>query len=312
MNTPESIRALRRANPSSRPGFAGAVEETAEAVRARIFTSEPEPASPASGRARRRLVGLSAAGASAGVAAVVVALLAVGPPGGSPVVENAAGAVERAATLTAASAERSGTAVVRITHNGEPWAGTTIRWHGENLAVSSDAPRRLSRPGSGLLVVDGMMYGVEDGRWVELGRPESVDPGSGTTPDEYLAAVREDVGGTTLRRIVDGMTGLTTGRLDDGSTVYRGAVQAGLIARESGFKEGAPIRVLPFGFVAHDEAVDPAASIRVAVAVGPEGIVRGLTATWGPAWKYSVAYERLGTTPAPVAPANARPLRRGR
>jgi hypothetical protein len=30
--------------------------------------------------------------------------------------------------------------------------------------------------------------------------------------------VREDIDGTTLRRITDGMTGLTTRQLDDGST----------------------------------------------------------------------------------------------
>jgi hypothetical protein len=90
------------------------------------------------------------------------------------------------------------------------------------------------------------MYGVdpEDGGWVVLGSPDSVDPDSGTTPDEYLAAVREDIDGTTLRRITDGMTGLTTRQLDDDSTVYSGSVAAGLIARETGSKEGQSIRVL--------------------------------------------------------------------
>jgi hypothetical protein len=71
--------------------------------------------------------------------------------------------------------------------------------------------------------------------------------------------VQEDTGGATLRRITDAMTGLTTRQLGDGSTVYSGAVAAGLIARKLGFKEGRSIRVLPFGFVAHDEAADPAA-----------------------------------------------------
>ena len=40
------------------------------------------------------------------------------------------------------------------------------------------------------------------------------------------------------------MTGLTTRQLGDGSTVYSGTVAAGLIARETGFKEGESIRVL--------------------------------------------------------------------
>ena len=124
--------------------------------------------------------------------------------------------------------------------------------------------------------------------------------------------MREDIGGTTLRRITDAMTGLTTRQLNDGSTVYHGAVPAGLIARESGFKESRTIRVLPFGFAAHDEAANPAALLDVALTVGPDGLVRELVVAWGTGasrWTYSVTYSSLGVTPALVAPANARPLR---
>ena len=107
--------------------------------------------------------------------------------------------------------------------------------------------------------------------------------------------------------------GKATGlKLGDGSTVYSGAVAAGLIARESGVKEGRSIRVLPFGFVAHDEAADPAAPLAVALTVGTDGIVRELAVTWGASaspWSYSVTYSGLGATQALVAPANARPLR---
>ena len=145
------------------------------------------------------------------------------------------------------------------------------------------SPSDQGRPDRGSSLVDGTLYGVDpdDGGWVVLGSPDSIDPDSGTTPDEYLAAVREDVGGTTLRRITDGMTGLTTRQLDDGSTVYSGTVAAGLIARETGFKEGQSIRVLPFGYVAHDEAADPAAPLDVAVTVGADGVVREIAVTWG-------------------------------
>jgi hypothetical protein len=136
-----------------------------------------------------------------------------------------------------------------------------------------------------------------------MGPPSSVDPGSGTTPAEYLAAVREDVGGPTLRRIIDGMTAATTSHRDDGSVVYSGKVAATELARETGFKEGEAIRVLPFGYVAHDL---PA---QVEVAITVDDIVRRLDATWG-AWRYTVSYEHLGTTPPPAAPRNAEPLRR--
>ena len=313
MSTSESIQALRRANPRAQTGFAQAVGEVAGTARVRIATAaEPVPRVPSSS-ARRRLAGVSAVGVSLAAAAAVVALLSVGSPGGGPGVENATAAVRQAATLTAASAERSGTAVVRITHGGELWAGRTIRWHGGDLAVSDQAPRRGRRPGSHMLLVDGLLYGIDpaDGGWVVLGPPESIDPDSGTTPDEYLAAVREDVGGATLRRITDGMTGLTTRQLDDGSTVYSGAVAAGLIARETGFKEGQSIRVLPFGYVAHDEAENPDARLATAVTVGADGVVREIAVSWGAgasAWTYKVTYAGLGTTPAPAAPANAKPF----
>ena len=201
---------------------------------------------------------------------------------------------------------------------GPRFAASWRRWLASagqrDLAVSRDTPRRPGEAGSKLLVVDGTLYGIDpaDGNWVVLGNPESIDPDSGTTPDEYLAAVQEDIGGTTLRRITDGMTGLTTRQLDDGSTVYSGTVAAGLIARELGFKEGQSIRVLPFGYVAHDEAANPAAPLKAAVTVGTDGIVREINVTWGTgtsAWTYAVTYSSLGATSAPVAPANARPLR---
>jgi hypothetical protein len=265
--------------------------------------------SPQSRRRRTLVVRAGLVGAAAAAAA---ALVTIGSPGRGPAtVGDAVAAVERAATVTAASADLSGTAVVRITHNGEAWAGKTIRWHGQDLSVSSDDPQRRGPAGAEFLLVDGKLYAIEDGEWVDIGRPESIDPGSGTTPGELLAAVREDVGGATLRRLTGGMTGLTADRLAGGSTVYRGRVAARLIARESGFKEGQAIRVFPFGYVAHDEAADPAAALNAAVTVGPEDIIREVAVTWGTkasAWTYTVAYSRLGQTPAPVAPANVRDL----
>jgi hypothetical protein len=322
MNPSGTFQALRRANPRAKAGFAESVEAAADALRAQLVTTATDVAmeagapGPRLGRSlpRRRLVRAFAVVASLAAAAAVAAVLTVASPVVGPGVASAAAAVRKAATVTAASAERSGTAVVRITHNSTIWAGTTIRWHDQDLAVSRDAPRRPGKAGSELLVVDGTLYGIDpaDGGWVVLGNPEHIDPDSGTTPDEYLTAVREDIGGTTLRRISDGMTGLTTRQLGDGSTVYRGAVAAGLIARESGFKEGQPIRVLPFGYVAHDEAADPAAPLHVTMTVSADGIVREITVTWGTsasAWTYTVTYSGLDATPAPAAPANAQPLR---
>jgi hypothetical protein len=310
MNTSASLRALRRANPRSRAGFAESVEAGASAVRGRLGT--PQLVAAETRRPRRRLVQLSMAGAVAVVAAAV-ASLTVGPLGG-PGVESATAAFKRAATATAASAERSGTAVVRITHHDELWAGTTIRWHGDDVAISRDAPQQYRKVGLELLVVDGILYGVDPGvesGWLKLGSPSAIDPDSGTTPVEYLAAVRDDTGGATLRRITGAMASPLTTHLDDGSTVYSGKVAAGLIARETGFKEGEAIRVFPYGYVAHDEAANPASLLDVAVTVGADGLVRSMVVSWGAGdstWRYSVTYSGLGTTAAPVAPENAVPL----
>jgi hypothetical protein len=308
MSTSESLQALRRANPRSKVAFADAVEAASDPVRARIAAegvSLVGEASRASTRAvpRRRF----AAGAPLAAVAAAAAVLAVGWPGDEGGVENAVAAVKRAATATAAYSDRSGTAVLRITDDGELWAGNTIRWSDDDIAVSRE-PQRDQRVGDLFRVVDGTFYSNPlEGGWVEQGSPANIDPDSGTTPREYLAAVREDVDGVTLRRLGDSMTGLTTTRLDDGSTVYAGTVSAGQIARESGFKEGQRIRVLPFGYVAHDEAADPAAPLDAAITVGAAGLIHELTALWG-TWVYTVTYSDLGATAAPVAPKNAKSL----
>jgi hypothetical protein len=315
MSTSDSFQALRRANPRAKAGFAEGVEAAADAVRAQVDSLPASRARRDGGtrRARRRLVHVSTAGALV-AAAVAVAVFTVGSPGGGPGVESATAAFEKAATVTAASSEGSGTAVVRITHDGELWAGTTVRWHGADISIVSDTPGRDGKVGDELLVVGGILYGVDpevEGGWLEMGSPDNIDPDSGTTPGEYLAAVKEDIGGATLRRITGAMKGLVATPMDDGSTVYSGTVAAELIARETGFKEGQEIRVLPFGYVAHDEAADPASPLDVAVTVGADGIVRQIAVSWGTsasAWRYTVSYGGLGATPAPVAPAHARSL----
>jgi hypothetical protein len=310
MNMPDSLEALRRANPRSKDGFAHTVDAVGDAVRIEVAAASASSAHRTNRAAalfapRRRF----AAGALLVAAAAAVAVLAVGSPGDNGSIENAAAAVKRAATATAASANQSGTAVVRITHDGEVWAGTTIRWSDDDIAISSDTPGRSGKAGAEMRVVDGVLYGIDpvEGAWINQGSPANIDPDSGTTPGEHLAAVREDVKGATLARLGENMTGLTTTVLDDGSTVYAGTVPAGQIAREDGFKEGEHLRVFPFGYVAHDEAADPAAPLDTAITVAEDGLIRELAVTWG-TWTYTVSYGDLGTTAAIVAPRNAKSL----
>jgi hypothetical protein len=282
--------------------------EAAEPLRARIAAT-PVGAPSAARRSRpgprshlRGRTALSAAGAALVAAAVVAGLVIVGGPGGGGV-ESASAAVRHAARATAESAGSSGSVTVEITHGGELWAGKTVRWHGDDLAVLELSPGR--QDGCELLVVDAMMYGCDDeGRWVELGRTGSIDPDSGTTPDELLAATQADLSGDTLDQIAASMAGLTTQPLADGSTVYRGTVPAGLVAPEGGFKEGQRIRVFPWGYVAHDEAANPDALLDAAITVDADGLISELLVTWG-SWAYTVVYRDLGSTEPIVAPENA-------
>jgi hypothetical protein len=311
MSTSQSLEALRRASPRNKASFNEAVDAAAAAVRLRIATAEPtgERREPRL-RPHHRLVGVTAGVALAAAAAVAV-FLTVGSPGVTPGVEYAAAAIKKAAILTAASAEQSGTATVQMTHDGRLWAHKTVRWNGDDIEITDESPGGSSS-GLPLLVVNGMMYGHDPDHegWVQVGPVSSIDPGSGTTPTDALAAVREDMGGATLRRITGAMAagGLTTTNQSDGSTVYRGTVPAGHIARQTGFKEGQSIRVFPFGYVAHDAAADPRSLLDTAVTVGAEGVIVEIAVAWG-TWTYTVTYSDLGSTPALVAPANAKSLR---
>jgi hypothetical protein len=103
------------------------------------------------------------------------------------------------------------------------------------------------------------------------------------------------------------MTDLTRRELDDGSVEYSGTVAAGLIGRETGFKENQPIRVLPFGYVAHDEAADPYNQLDTTVTTGADGVVREIAVRWG-TWRYTMSYSELGSTAAPEAPKDAKSL----
>jgi hypothetical protein len=161
-------------------------------------------------------------------------------------------------------------------------------------------------------VVDGVVYAPdpEGSGWIRLGSPEDFDPDSGTTPLEILAAVRDDTAGQTLTRITSNMTDLETETGPDGSVTYSGKAPAGVVAQEQGVKEGQTLRVLPYGYVAHDAASNPASLVDVSITAGADHVVRNITARWGggSAWTYTVTFSHLGTAPQVKAPAHAKSL----
>lgn len=297
MNGSDTIAALRRANPRYQPGFA---------ERTRTVGTLPTP-THVSPRGRRPLrLGVAA---FVTAAATVVVLVVASPFGSSPI--SPAAAMQQAASATAVAADASGTVTVRIDKDGALWSSKTVRWSGGDVSITAGEPTPSS--GGELRLVGGMMYAQEEpGVWIELGPPGSVDPDSGTTPTEYLWTVKEDAGGATFERITGAMTDLSTSAADDGATVYSGTVPAGVLARETGFKEGSAIRVLPYGYVAHDAAADAAAPIAVRITVGADGTIGEIVAEWGggSAWTYRLTFTGLGSTPPPSVPADVRPLRR--
>ncbi len=70
------------------------------------------------------------------------------------------------------------------------------------------------------------------------------------------------------------MTDLTTSAGADGSTIYQGHVPAGDLGRETGTKDGQTLRVLPYGYVAHDQASNPSSMIAVSITVGADETIQ--------------------------------------
>ncbi|HZY27698.1 MAG TPA: hypothetical protein VFE49_05510 [Jiangellaceae bacterium] len=70
------------------------------------------------------------------------------------------------------------------------------------------------------------------------------------------------------------------------------------------------IRVLPYGYVAHDDASNPAAPIEVRITMGADEAIQEIHATWGGAssWSYRLSFSGFGSTPAPTVPDNVESL----
>ncbi len=317
MSLSNSLEALRRANLLDGAGYDDLLDRLAcAALEHRELTADrPSTADSRKPRWTRRPIGARATGAfpiGAGVlvAVVVIALLMAGSPLGPQALPPAA-AMEHAVEVTATAADESGIVEVEITQDGELWAAKTVHWNGDDLSVSeSDTSASHRRD---LLVVDWMMYGHDPeapGEWVELRISRQHRPRHRNDAGRLPVRGHEDAGGETLRRITSAMTDLTTSAGADGSTIYQGHVPAGDLARETGTKDGQTLRVLPYGYVAHDQASNPSSMIAVSITVGADETIQVISATWGGVsdWTYNLRFDDLGSASELAAPVNARPL----
>src|SRR5262245_2698977 len=147
MDRRDGIDALRRANPRGRAGFDEAVE-TAQRVRTEVLASVARERVPARARLPRRRVPAWAASvaltAAAGVAVAAVALpgtgSSTGPTGGGTGAQDPAASLRLAAQRTAVASVQSGTATVRLTKDGQSWAGQTVKWNGDDISLVRDEP----------------------------------------------------------------------------------------------------------------------------------------------------------------------------
>jgi hypothetical protein len=137
----QSLQALRNANPRRRDGFEESLAAAAAAVEKRIASA----ALPAPHR-RRRVVPVSV-GAAVAVAAAAAVFLTLGSSGRGPGVVDASATLAKAVGVSAASAEESGIAVVRVTHDGELWGVARFAGTAATSPSRARVPAGKARPG---------------------------------------------------------------------------------------------------------------------------------------------------------------------
>lgn len=301
-----SFRALRDARPSALTD-----DEAARAQRDRIIATDPSAASAAPVRpfaVRPRIVQLVIGGLAA--AALVAAAFAFAPPTKQgttalvPGVTSAYAAIQQAVAKTAASSE-SGTIVTRtnarwIDGSAPQIAmGTTIRWNGADVAYDSGlAPNR----GISSLYVNGEYYESEGEKWVHYPGGNGRQ-GAGGRAASWVMSARRDVSGKRIAKVVDVLKDLVSQPQGDGSTVYIGHATAGAIDAQYKDTDGLPYTSRPFPKIR-----DSKTTVKVAITVGADGIIRTWTAAYSADkadWVYTAEYKNLGSTPAITAPKPA-------
>jgi hypothetical protein len=299
MSPSESLRALRRVNPRSRPGFNESIEEY-DALRTQIASTAyvaPRRFSPIV--RKHRLIGVSIAGALLSTAAVLAAVVMLS--GGST--ESAYAAANKAVTATAASAIDSGTIVTQLSRGGDTVSTETTHWNGSDISMKTVFGTATSE----LRLVDRDSYGLRsDGRWTHF------DADSTRLPaflKEMLASARVDVAGTTVHNIIDATGGLEQTENADGSTAYSGTANAdasigsAIVAIDP--TNGSVLGLATRAIRTIANAKGRSTVVSVQLTVGSDGLIRSLRVSFesgGESWLQTSDYSQLGSTPAIEAP----------
>ena len=320
----ESLEALRQSDPRVAAAFSARVTAH-QGLKAEIMATEPtreregrRVTSPV--RSRRRVLGLSAAGAAVVIAGAVTAILLVtgGNAGLTVSPASAAEAVKKAAVATSAAAQ-SGVISTVLLIDGEAQVGNTISWNGDDLAlmVQNDEQRQLRYVGGLYYETYGYSGGIEPGDAAHLGEwvhctdydnGGGADPGlfavETPSPSQWLTAARTDLAGDGLVAVVSGAGGYTRSDSADGSVTYSGTTTVAAIQSQDWSLNGLPIASRP-----SFKVLDTNTPVVMRVTVGSDGLIRELKLDWtldlpgeASVWSYTTTYSELGSASAIVAP----------
>lgn len=290
MSPKESLKALRRVSPRSRPGFNESIEEY-DGLRTQIAsTAYPAPRSSAVRQLvqKRRLIGFSAAGALLSTAAVLAAVAVF--TGSST--QSAYAAANAAVAATSANAVDSGTIVTRFSQDGSAAMTQTTRWNGSDISLASGAAQATE-----LRLIDENVYEQSpDGRWTRYAGDASGYPGFMKV---RLASAQADVAGTTTRNILDVTANLERVDNADGSATFTGTAKADSVIGRFDVT-GAPRAVRTLA-----KLLNGSTEASVELTVSSDGQISRLSVGYrsdGTTWTETSDYSRLGSTAAITAP----------
>lgn len=301
---PDSLEALRAANPRNQPGFQEWVDRLALSSQITAAAQRDGPV-PRRVGLRRRVAGLSAVAAALTAAVVALTVGAVSPP-------SAYAAARQAIAVTAAVG--SGTMTLTASHNGATYTLNTARWNGTNAQVTT-GPRHLLGTDKQMVLLGGAVYLQQaNGRWLRCPDSSELGPRLG----HLVQTARDDVMGTSTEQILALVGGgLRQTKESNGTVVYAGTIPD-LAGAPASRQDSSVIMQTITNLQIGNGTADPGGfhrNLRLRMIVGSDGHVRQLSITYRQAdtgssatdgvYIWTIAYSHLART-APIGqPHNA-------
>lgn len=295
---PDSLEALRAANPRNQPGFHEWVDRLALSSQ---ITAVPQPDGPVPRRlnVRRRVAGLSAVAAALTAAIVALTVGPVSPP-------SAYAAARQAIAVTAGVG--SGTMTLTASHDGTTYTLNTARWNGKNAQVTTGPRHLLGTDKQLLLLGDAVYLQQADGRWVRYPDSSALGP----RLDRLVQIARDEVMGTSTEQILALVGGgLRQTKESTGTLVYAGTIPD-LAGTPASRQDRSVIMQTITSLQIGNGTADPGGfhrNLRLRMIVGSDGRVRQLSITYRQTdtgspttdgvYTWTVAYSHLART-API------------